>query len=660
MTPQENLELQIKTYDANYRAGTPLCSDTTFDLLVEELKSKYPNSELLKNGVIRQEVVTRKQKLPIPMYSLNKCKTVEEVKKWLRNIGGADENDWFILTPKFDGISLVVDESNLNAWTRGDGEFGQNSSTHLSKMKVRDRNDQLDNDINSFSYGEAIMSKKNFEKYKDRYANPRNLVAGLFGRDEASDELKDVSYIRYGLSSVESLPKAQQLLLCWSYSLDHQCIFKKITVRDITTEFLDATYKEWSEIYHIDGLVIDVDCERWRKELGREENNNPKYARAIKLQQWTENVDVPIVGHTLNISKQGKLKGTITIPPTEIGGVEVTNVTFYNAKFLADFCLNVGRNVTVKRSGDVIPKIVAVEGIAIPQKEDFVNQSEFELALGAAKESVLKKVGLNEVRKSHAITSVCPSCGNPMVWDETYTERICTNPDCEEMKISKLVHFFTTLEIEEFGEPSIRRFYEAGFKTIRDIIWMTPDEMMSIDGFGLSSATKIRNQFDKLIKDGVPLARLLHASDVFEGKIGEKTAQLILDNISSEKLPYIASQITIAELAEIEGVGETTAQIFLIGYRRFLSNQNSGVFIATIQSKKVEVTGNKYAGMKICFSGVRPSKEKEQEILSQGGEIVNGVSNKTTHLVVKDLSSTSSKTVKARQLGIEILTMQNL
>ncbi len=68
--------------------------------------------------------------------------------------------------------------------------------------------------------------------------------------------------------------------------------------------------------------------------------------------------------------------------------------------------------------------------------------------------------------------------------------------------------------------------------------------------------------------------------------------------------------------------------------------------------------GCKYAGMKVCFTGIR-DKDLELEIISQGGEIVNGVSQKTTHLIVADLNSTSSKMVKAKSFNIPVLTIKD-
>src|SRR5664279_1043707 len=189
MTEQENLELQIRTYDSNYRAGTPICSDEAYDRLVEELTEKFPDSELLRKGIVEQKV-SRKQPLPLPMFSLNKAKTVEEIKQWLKS-NNVSEDELLIITPKYDGISLVVNEFNKQAWTRGDGEFGQESKWHFNKLRGTNTDPHT-----IYSFGEAIMSKENFQKHKDQYANPRNMVAGLFNRDTTVEELQDVDYIR--------------------------------------------------------------------------------------------------------------------------------------------------------------------------------------------------------------------------------------------------------------------------------------------------------------------------------------------------------------------------------------------------------------------------------------------------------------------------------
>ena len=134
------------------------------------------------------------------MFSLEKCKSLEEIKKWLKSNNISDD-ELLIITPKYDGISLVVNESEDKAWTRGDGEVGQASDDHFAKMN--DKHCGLD----LFSFGEAIISKKNWNKnFKGKvnpysgnpYTNARNTVAGLFNRDIAGVELNDIAPIVTG------------------------------------------------------------------------------------------------------------------------------------------------------------------------------------------------------------------------------------------------------------------------------------------------------------------------------------------------------------------------------------------------------------------------------------------------------------------------------
>lgn len=619
---QENLELQIRTYDSNYRAGTPICTDEAYDKLIEELQQKYPDSSLIKKGVIEQtQKENRKQKLPIYMGSLNKLKSVEEIQQWLKSIDCENEN--IVITPKYDGISLVVDESNDKCWTRGDGEVGQKSDLHFSNLNDK----HCGTDI--ISFGEAIMSKKNFEKYKDKFANPRNMVAGLFNRDQAGEELKDVDYIRYGMSpDTDKIIQIGRL----NYINEVDCKYLILNANEffkIGTEKLEesltAIYSDWGSKYQIDGLVIDINDPVTRDRLGREENMNPKYARAIKLPKWSQEAIVKVKGVQWQVSKQGKLKPVIEVEPTELAGVTISNVTGYNAKYIFDNNIASGSIIRIVRSGDVIPKHIETISYIPNAGNDLMDD-------------------LVE----------CPSCGEPTKWDETITELVCTNPECKEMKIMKLVHFFSTLEIEDFGEPSIRKLYNSGFESAESILNIDLEDILEIEGFGDISIKKLFDQFDKLKYEGVPFAKLLHALDVMDGKIGEKTIQLVLDNIWGN------NSFTVENLVKIDGVAEITANVFLKGWYESEKYSDLPIKVSYVTSPKQEVTGNKFQGMKICFTGCRPTKEQEQEIQSQGGEIVSGVSNKTTYLVVKDSSSTSSKMQKAKELGVTIITIKEL
>ena len=102
------LEKQIRDYNALYRLGEPKVTDAEFDELVELLHNINPDADWFKKG-IQDEVNDRKERLPIPMYSLEKVKTYDEILKWISSCN-LEYYDKLVITPKYDGISLCVNE----------------------------------------------------------------------------------------------------------------------------------------------------------------------------------------------------------------------------------------------------------------------------------------------------------------------------------------------------------------------------------------------------------------------------------------------------------------------------------------------------------------------------------------------------------------------
>lgn len=112
-----------------YRTGNAIMSDREYDTLLEDLAKLDPTHELL--STIGLEVVdeSRKRKLDIPMASMNKIKTMDDILDWSR-LKSIPRNTLMVITPKYDGLSLCVNEIENTATTRGDGEFGQASDEH--------------------------------------------------------------------------------------------------------------------------------------------------------------------------------------------------------------------------------------------------------------------------------------------------------------------------------------------------------------------------------------------------------------------------------------------------------------------------------------------------------------------------------------------------
>ena len=191
-----------------------------------------------------------------------KVKSIEEIKDWVKSIDGEDLT--YIITPKYDGCSIFRDEVNNLGITRGDGEYGQDVTDQVNKF------DPYRITGNNCSFGEAIISKKNWEKYfkgqinprsKQPYKSARNTVAGLLNNEEVQPELEYVDFVRYGIEDGLG-NKRKQLDLC-------NIAYYSTIWEGLTEERFNQLYELWSNDYQIDGLVIDVNYGEKRQKLGR-------------------------------------------------------------------------------------------------------------------------------------------------------------------------------------------------------------------------------------------------------------------------------------------------------------------------------------------------------------------------------------------------------
>ena len=605
----EQLKEKIRVANEAYRVGEPIMSDKEYDILIEELTEMSPDDELL--SVVGHEILDegRKTKLPIPMASMNKIKSLEEIKDWhrLKLIPSAVE---IICTPKYDGLSLCVDEVIGEAITRGDGVYGQRSTEHYRFIK-----NHLDiNNIFSHSYGEVIMPKQVFlDKYSNDFANPRNLVAGLINSKTVSESLRDCNYIKYGAIITSQFRNnfitKQELLDELNENQKVKVPYHVCGILDLTEELLISLFKEWSQEYEIDGVILEVNNLATQNTLGREKSSgNPIYARAFKHPSFEQSAETEVIGISWNISKQGLLKPILHINPVKLDGVTVSNVTGNNARFVKDMGIGVGAKVVVKRSGMVIPLIV-----------DVLETVEF----------------------------VEPTIeGVEIAWNEAGIELI-TLTETDDQKLKKNIAFFEILEADNVGEGVITQLWEAGFKTIDQILNLTTNDLESIDRFGKRKAKIVYDSIKKSVKD-VQLSKLQHATGIFPG-LGSK--KLLL-------LEHFVEKPTIQEVMQIEGFAEISAKTYVDNYDIFRT------FVAQLPvtfAEKVEVVavGDDLVGKQFVFTGVR-RKDLEEVIVSRGGVIGGSVSKNTTHLVMKAKGSGSSKETKAISLGVTIFTVEEL
>jgi DNA ligase (NAD+) len=83
-----SLRDDLIAFNEAYRKGKPQISDIEYDHLVEVLWENSPQDEFFKRGIVEQPT-ERMEKLPLPMYSLEKIKTVQAFRKWLEKMSAA-------------------------------------------------------------------------------------------------------------------------------------------------------------------------------------------------------------------------------------------------------------------------------------------------------------------------------------------------------------------------------------------------------------------------------------------------------------------------------------------------------------------------------------------------------------------------------------------
>lgn len=609
----KNLEERINNANTSYRKGESIMTDTQYDTLLEELEVLDPDNELLsKVGFDIDD--SRKDALPIHMASMNKVKTIDEVHKWFKS-KRIPLDTKLILTPKFDGASLCVEEWEKKAWTRGNGIEGQRSESHMKMMgyEFNDMYPELNKGLVTF--GEAIMKRKTFiDKYSDEYSNPRNLVAGQFNHKTPNEILKDVDYLSFGVFDYGShftySDKKTQLDWLNENVNQNKVEYKEVTLSDLSEEYLGELFSEWNKDYEIDGVIIEVNDHKLREILGRETSSgNPCFARAYKG-DFEEVKETTILDIVYEISKKGLLKPVAKIKPIVLDGATVQNVTLNNAKFVKELDLGVGSVITVKRSGMVIPKLVSV-----------VSTTGFKLPL-------------------------IPGCD--IEWNENGVELI-TKSITDDQRLKQLISFFKILEVDNMGEGTCKQFFENGFDTPEKVLRMNKNEMLKLDRFGERKAQKLIDSIND--KKNVSLSKLQHASGFFNN-LGSKKL-LLLENLDEKS--------TISEISKIDGFSDISATNYLNGialYNEWVKNFNGLLNISKTETNLTN-SSDDLSGKAFVFTGVR-RKDLEEIIINKGGRVASGVSSKTTHLVMKVKGSGSSKEKKALSLGQIILTIEEL
>lgn len=363
--PQADLGPALKKLIAQadqeyYNTADPFLLDVDYDFLRDVLNKLSPEFRS-KVGAPPKIDIWPKVKLEIPMGSLLKVNTFEEVEDWMDKYTLKKE---IAYSHKLDGSSIELtyeDGRFVRGVTRGSGDIGDDITPNLMKMKFPKKipagagADLLKGTVKV--RGEVVLPIKVWERYFSDYRNPRNSAAGTMRRLDGDRCEHLVVYPFWMLAGVPLKTKSAM----WKTLQKIGFEMPKVGVckpQEIEKILRDAEMERDHLPYEIDGIVIEDNDVTFQDAQGMVDNR-PRAARAYKFKPQTG--ITKLLGVEWTVGRTGIITPTALVSPVDIGGVTISRVNLFNIDEMERLGVYIGCQVVVTRCNDVIPRISNVQ-----------------------------------------------------------------------------------------------------------------------------------------------------------------------------------------------------------------------------------------------------------------------------------------------------------
>ena len=648
-----------KLNSAYFDKDKPLVSDQEFDEIKKELIQLEKKYSFLKSSIKIENIIGSKPsskfekvKHSKPMLSLSNAFKKEDMldfKKKINNFLNKNSEIQFSSEPKIDGISASLRYENgklIYGLSRGDGFFGENITENLATIKDIPKN--LNNSPKTIEVrGEVYIGKKDFEKLKDKFANPRNAAGGSLRQKNSKETAKiPLKFFAYGIGEiVPQIFKTQTDLLKqlknWGFPINPYCkIIENIKDVEKNHSFLESLRSTLD--YDVDGIVYKVNNFNFQERLGST-SNSPRWAIAYKFSSVKASSTIRKI--LIQVGRTGAITPVAKIDPVTVGGVVVSNATLHNEDEIIRKDIRVGDTITIQRAGDVIPQVLSV------------NKSKRE-----------------KNSKQFIFPDKC-LCGNPtkkeisMSTKKTDAVRRCTRGyECDFTAKEKLKHIVSkdAFDIEGLGKKVIDNFWELKLvRTPADIFKLNYKKIEKLEGWGKLSIKNLQNAVNK--SKNIVLNRFIYSIGIRH--IGQENAKILANFFKNSNkfselfLPQKRKSI-LKNLDDLDGIGNTQIQ----SIEDFFSNNKNLNITQSLMSmlniknfKSISRTG-KLSNKNIMFTGgFEKMSRSEAKALAEenGAKILGSVSKKLNYLVIGNSKPTKKKIEKAKELNVNIITEES-
>lgn len=622
-----------------YQNDRPIMSDKEYDDLYDELLKLEEHTGIILSGSPTQKVQgytldgLKKIEHSKPMLSANKTKDVSVIRDFIGK-------NFVMCSYKMDGLTLVLrfNEGKLyKAITRGTGYIGEDVTESAKLIKniphIIPCKEELE------IRGECVISWDSFNKINDKledtYSHPRNLAAGTIrSLDTNLSKDRNLEFVAFELVSYDNDP-AYRTFTYRSESLDFLDSLGFTTVERMSMVALNDvdnvtnTLKAENTKYSVDGLIFNYESLSLSASLGMT-GHHPLDMIALK---WEDQLyETKLKNIEWSTSKTGLINPVAVFDPVDLDGAVTTRATLHNLSYIEGLELGIGDIIQVYRSNMVIPKV----------HSNLTRSSTYNIPL------------------------YCPCCGEPAeIHNENGSKTLhCINPDCSAKLLGKLTHAVSrnALNIDGLSEATIEKFISLGWiSSIKDIYHLAgyADKMNTLEGFGKKSVDKLLKSIEDSRK--TTLDRFIYALSI---PLCGKTASKEISKYYHGDYTRFIEDTEFIDWTKLDGFGDSI-EYGLNHY--FLNNKSEVRELAkefVFESNHNINVSNSLAGKTFVITGnlkhFTNRDEAKERIEFMGGKVSGSVSAKTFALVNNDINSNSGKNKKAKELGVQIITEDEL
>ena len=641
-----------------YNNDNPIITDSEYDKIKTDLlklENKYPHLKKNEsvNNLIGAEPLNKFKKIKHlrPMLSLsnafNKKDMLDFLKKIINFLSLKKKSIELFSEPKVDGISatLIYEKGFLTkGLSRGDGTMGEDILNNLKTISSIPRKIESSNVPEIIEIRcEIYISKEDFIKIKEKFANPRNAAGGSL-RQKDSRETKKIplKYFAYGFGAVEPMIFKKQSeflekISKWGFIINP---LSKIT---IGIDAIENHHKQIETLrssldYDIDGLVFKVNDLNLQKRLGNT-SNSPRWATAYKFS--AEKAVTKIKDIIIQVGRTGAITPVAKVEPVTVGGVVVSNATLHNEDEIKRKDIRIGDTVKIQRAGDVIPQVVLVD---ISKRAQVAKKYTFPTKCLCGAET--KKDFSKSTNKYDAV------------------RRCIKGYDCKFTAKEKLKHLVSkeAFNIDGLGKKVIEQFWDLNLvKEPSNIFELNYDKIKNLEGWGQLSINNLKKAIVK--SQSITLDKFIFSIGIRH--IGQENAKILASFFRSikefTKLFELKSRKEIlVNLVDLDGIGET--QIESVD-SFFLNETNIKIIQKLINKLKIKnyIVKNidgKLSNKKLMFTGGFQSMSRsEAKVIAEnnGGKVLGSITKKLDFLIVGNNKPTKKKIDQAKELNIKIM-----